>query len=342
MNVLIALGMVALLVAVAYGVSAIGGGIVFGIILPYIAIVVFLVGVVYKVYSWAKIPVPFKIPTTCGQQKSLPWIKHQKIESPFTKTGVIIRMILEVFFFRSLFRNTRTELRKGPNLSYGSNEWLWLAGLAFHYSFLVIFIRHFRLFIHPVPEWVHMINGLDGWLQIGVPVLYITDILIVAAATFLFIRRVWSPALRYISLVNDYFPLFLVLGIALSGISLRYWTKVDVIYVKDLVWGLLRFNPTHGLENIGGIDAMFFVHIFLVCVLIAYLPFSKLTHMAGVFLSPTRNMTNDNRAVRHVNPWNPKVKLHPYEEWEDEFRSKMKAAGLEVERDDEPAKAEKE
>ena len=36
--------------------------------------------------------------------------------------------------------------------------------------------------------------------------------------------------------------------------------------------------------------------------LAAYFPFSKLMHMAGVFLSPTRNLANNNRMVRHVNP----------------------------------------
>ena len=55
-------------------------------------------------------------------------------------------------------------------------------------------------------------------------------------------------------------------------------------------------------------------------------------HMGGVFLSPTRNLANNNRAQRHVNPWNPAVKVHTYEEYEDEFRDKMVAAGLPVEK----------
>ena len=36
---------------------------------------VFLAGFCYRVVQWAAAPVPFRIPTTCGQQKSLPWIK---------------------------------------------------------------------------------------------------------------------------------------------------------------------------------------------------------------------------------------------------------------------------
>ena len=336
MNALIALLIVLVLAGIAYGGAVAGAEVLFGVILPYLALVTFLVGVVWRIVTWARVPVPFKIPTTCGQQKSLPWIEHSRIESPFTKWGVVVRMALEVLFFRSLFRNTRTELRDGPKLAYGSNEWLWLGGLLFHYSFLFIFLRHFRLWTNPVPRWVEIIGSLDGFLQIGVPVLYMTDVTILLAVTFLFIRRIWSPTLRYVSLVNDYFPLFLILGIALSGITMRYWTKVDVVHVKEMILGVVRFQPN--LPEHGAIHPLLFVHLFLVCVLIAYFPFSKLTHMVGVFLSPTRNMTNDNRARRHVNPWNPKVKVHTYEEWEAHFRDKLIAAGLPL---DNPEPAEK-
>ena len=67
-------------------------------------------------------------------------------------------------------------------------------------------------------------------------------------------------------------------------------------------------------------------------VFFAYFPFSKLTHMAGVFLSPTRNLSNNSRMVRHINPWNYPVKIHTYEAYEDEFREKMIAAGLPVDK----------
>jgi len=69
-----------------------------------------------------------------------------------------------------------------------------------------------------------------------------------------------------------------------------------------------------------------------VSVLIAYIPFSKITHMAGVFLSPTRNLSNNSRFKRHINPWNYPVPVHTYEEYEEEFRDKMIEAGLPVEK----------
>ena len=43
-------------------------------------------------------------------------------------------------------------------------------------------------------------------------------------------------------------------------------------------------------------------------------------------------MANDSRFKRHVNPWNYPVKVHTYEEYEDEFRDKMIAVGLPVEK----------
>jgi hypothetical protein len=31
---------------------------------------------------------------------------------------------------------------------------------------------------------------------------------------------------------------------------------------------------------------------------------------------------------RHVNAMNPEVEVHTYQQWEDEFKDKMKAAGI--------------
>jgi nitrate reductase gamma subunit len=306
-----------------------GAQYLFGILLPYVAILTFLIGIAYRVLGWARSPVPFRIPTTCGQQRSLRWIKRSRLEAPFTIMEVVGRMALEILLFRSLFRNTKTELKEGPKFVYGSNKWLWLGGLAFHYSFLVVFIRHFKYFVEPIPWWVSLTQSLDGFFQVGLPIIYLTDIIIVAALAFLFLRRVVDPKLRYISLLSDYFPLMLIAGIATTGILMRYFIKVDLVAVKDLAKGLLSFHPVLPV----GVSPLFYIHLFLVSTLIAYFPFSKLMHLGGVFLSPTRNLANNNRAVRHVNPWNPKVKVHTYEEYEKEFHGVMKAAGLPVEKE---------
>ena len=302
----------------------------FGIWIPYGALGIFTVFFIIRVINWARSPVPFRITTTCGQEKSLPWIKADNLESPYNTLGVIMRMALEVLFFRSLFRNTKVD-HQGEKVIYWSAKWLWLAGLVFHYSFLVIIVRHLRFFTEPVPGCILLLEHLDGLFEITVPTIFLSSLAITAAATFLLIRRVFSPKVRYLSLPADYFPLLLILGIVVTGLLMRVFEpfKVDLLSVKQLVLGLYTFNPVAP----EGIGLTFYVHFFFVCVLFAYFPFSKLMHMGGVFLSPTRNLANTNRMKRHVNPWDYPVKVHPYEEYEEEFREKMKMAEIPVDKE---------
>ncbi|MBF0554911.1 MAG: menaquinol oxidoreductase, partial [Nitrospirae bacterium] len=37
--------------------------------------------------------------------------------------------------------------------------------------------------------------------------------------------------------------------------------------------------------------------------------------------------------IRHINPWNYPVKVHTYEEYEEDFRDKMKKAGIPVDKE---------
>jgi nitrate reductase gamma subunit len=299
-----------------------------GIAVPYAAIGIFLIGVAYRVIRWARSPVPFRVTTTCGQQKSLPWIKAGWLESPYTLGGVFARMALEILLFRSLFRNTRADLKQGPKLVYGENKLLWLAALAFHWSFLIVFLRHLRFFMEPVPRFVVALEGLDGFFQIGIPFLYLTDLVIVAALTYLLLRRLWDSQVRYISLFTDYLALLLLLGLVISGILMRYFTRLNIVEIKQLAMGLVTLSPIVP----AGIGPLFFVHLLMLSALIAYFPFSKLMHMGGIFLSPTRNLANNNRFKRHINPWNAPVKVHTYEEWEAEFKDKLVSCGLPLER----------
>ncbi len=330
MNIIFSLFAVAVLILAAIvGIENLKLEYLFGVVIPYAAILTFISGIVYRVLKWARSPVPFHIPTVAGQQKSLSWIKSSKLESPSTTLGVIGRMLLEILFFRSLFRNTKTELKKGPMLAYGSTKYLWLGGIVFHWSLLIIFLRHFRFFIEPVPAFAVALQNIDGMLQLGLPVLFITDVLITAALLFLILRRILDKKVKYISLTADYFPLFLIISIVITGILMRYFYRTDLIGVKELAISLFTFQPAIP----AGIGIIFFIHLFLVSSLIAYFPFSKLLHMPGVFLSPTRNLANNSRMKRHNNPWNKPVRVHTYEEYEDEFREKMKDAGLPVEKE---------
>ncbi|MFZ0131224.1 MAG: sulfate reduction electron transfer complex DsrMKJOP subunit DsrM [Desulfobacterales bacterium] len=307
---------------------------VFGVWIPYAAVLVFIVFFIRRILAWARVPVPFHIPTTAGQQKSLPWIRHAKWDNPFSKSGVFMRMLLEVVAFRSLFRNTRMKLRQG-RVSYSLEIFLWVGALAFHYAFFAVLFRHLRFFTEPVPLPIRLVENIDSFfrlevlrdtVQIGVPGVYLSGLVLLAAVTYLLLRRLFVPGVKYISLASDYFPLFLIIGIAFTGILMRYFTKIDVTAAKELAMGLVTFRPSIP-ATLGGI---FYVHLLFVSVLLAYFPFSKLMHLGGVFMSPTRNTRADTRARRHVNPWNYPVEVHTYDEYEDEFRDKMIEAGLPV------------
>ena len=88
---------------------------------------------------------------------------------------------------------------------------------------------------------------------------------LLASVSFLFLRRVYSPTLRYLSLPADYFPLFLIMGIAGSGLILRHFVKTDVTAIKELTMGIVSFSPSFAATSI---HWLFYAHLLLVCVLL--------------------------------------------------------------------------
>jgi len=329
-DVLLPLAAVLLLcLAPAIGAGLPGGGLFFGVIAPSAAMVLFVAGFVFRIVRWLGSPVPFAIATVSGQERSLPWMMGSPLESPSSRAGVLARMALEILLFRSLFRNDRVELKRKEKLVYGSTRYLWLGGLMFHWSLFFILVRHLRFLTGPVPPGIAGLQHLDGAFQVNLHALFATDLLATLALAYLLARRLAMPQVRSISLPADFFSLFLLCAVVATGIAMRLGFYVDVFKVKELVMGLATFHPVIPQ----GIGALFYVHLFLASVLFAYFPASKLMHGPGVFLSPTRNLRNDTRARRHVNPWNHPVKVHTYEEWEDEFRSAMKDAGMPVEKE---------
>lgn len=330
MSALFALVPLAVLVLVVLGgVGLAGAQTFFGVIVPYAAVVIFVIGFVYRIIKWASSAVPFHIPAVAGQEKSLPWIKDSRVESPSSTAGVVVRMALEVLLFRSLFRNDRMELKRSEKLVYSSKKYLWLGGLAFHWSLLLILFRHLRFFTEPIPGAVLFVQKFDGFFQVALPTVFITDIIILIALTYLIGRRLGSRHVSYISLPSDFLALYLVGAVVVSGVLNLLVFRVDVIAVKELAMGVISLNPVVP----AGLTLPFYVHLFLACSLLAYFPFSKLMHGPGVLFSPTRNLQNNSRRVRHVNPWSYPVKVHSYEEWEDDYRDAMKKVGLPVERE---------
>ena len=79
---------------------------------------------------------------------------------------------------------------------------------------------------------------------------------------------------------------------------MKYVAHTDIVAVKAFTLGLLYFDwqPLPA-------DALVYVHLALVALLMLIFPFSKLLHAPGVFFSPTRNQVDDPREHRHVAAW---------------------------------------
>ena len=162
---------------------------------------------------------------------------------------------------------------------YSSNRFLWAGGLLFHWSLIIILFRHLRFFTEPVLPGIALVQSLDGLFHVGLPELYITDVAVIVSLTYLFVRRIIYPQMRLISLPSDYFALLLIIAVVLSGVLMRHFFKIDAEKAKEMVLSIVTLHPSISAS----IGLPFYIHLFLVSVLAAYFPFSKLMHAPGVF-----------------------------------------------------------
>jgi len=227
-------------------------------VLFYLATAFLVVGLAYKIRLYARTPAPLKIPTT---------------PAPVTQTGVVLRMFREVTFFESLFK---------------ANKWTWLFGWVFHFAMLLVVLRHLRYFTEPVWSWVSLMQPFGKYAGFAM----------LAGLLALWGRRFLVERIRYISGPSDHLMLMLLIGIAASGLMMKYVVHTDIVSLKAFALGLIHFNwqPLPA-------DPVLIVHLSLVLILMFVFPISKLLHAPGVFFSPSRNQVDNPREKRHLAPW---------------------------------------
>jgi nitrate reductase gamma subunit len=118
----------------------------------------------------------------------------------------------------------------------------------------------------------------------------------------LWARRFLVERIRYISTFSDHLMLALLLGIAASGLMMKFVAHTDIVAVKVFFLGLMRFD----IQPLPG-DGPLYVHLSLVALLMLVFPFSKLLHAPGVFFSPSRNQADNPREKRHLSAWAAKL-----------------------------------
>lgn len=224
----------------------------------YLATSILVVGLAYRIYQYATVPAPLKIPT---------------MPAPLTTGGVIVRLLMEVVLFKSLFR---------------SNKWIWLFAMLFHGALWIVLLRHLRYFIEPVWSWVVLVQPFGKY----------GSFIMLFGLLGLLVRRMFVERIRYISSPSDYFMLILLLVIGGSGALVSFVTRTDIVQFKAFMLGVIYFDwqpiPT---------DVFLLIHLSAVILLMIIFPFSKLLHAPGVFFSPGRNQVDNAREKRHVAPW---------------------------------------
>jgi len=222
----------------------------FGWVLPYIVIILFLIGIVVRVLNWVHIPVPFKLTV---------------FPSPKTTSGAVADVAKETVGFRSLWRG-----KKG----------FWFMAWLFHISLAFLIVGHFFGIVFLGQQFT--IFGVSGEKSMELSVFFGTyaGAALLLALVLLTIRRVISAKVRFVTSLSDYIVLVLLLGIALSGMYMRLFDEISYGVVKDYVVGLLTLHPIAPPDHLG-----FMTHFTLIQLLLLYFPYSKLMHTCGIFIS---------------------------------------------------------
>ena len=172
---------------------------------------------------------------------------------PYTSSSLtkkIASYSKQIVLFTPLFRNDKK---------------LWVYSWLFHLSLVLILLGHIRMFLGmQVDERVAFALGTSFGL------------VFLTAMLFLLLRRLGEA--RVISTAEDYLALLLLISIAMTGLAMRLsGHQYDFTgYLASLV-SLSPRAPEY--------DSILVAHALLAQLLIAYLPYGKLFHSLGAFVT---------------------------------------------------------
>ncbi|WP_066634112.1 respiratory nitrate reductase subunit gamma [Desulfolucanica intricata] len=235
-----------------------------GQVMPYIAIVVFTVGILYRLSRWGRARIVHNI-TLSDNIGPSHW--------PQTNGQVLGLIGAEAFLFRSLFR-----FDKG----------LWTGAWLMHFALLNILGGHIVGFYFLGKQFVYI--GMSESMSEAASNLLGTTfgIIIFFALLYLLYRRLAIAKVKQVTVTSDILQLLLLIGIVSAGNFMRLIPEYAVHYeeAKAIIAGIITFNPIAIPDN----NIFFTIHFFLVQVLLMVFPFSKLMHVLGMFVE--RNIVN--------------------------------------------------
>lgn len=222
-----------------------------GQVLPYIAGVIFILGVSYRIAGWMKVPVPFQLTL---------------FPNPRNGAGRAAAVGTELLLFKSLYKNDRT---------------LWFWAWLLHVSLVLVIGGHIVGIYFLMKQFT--LVGLTAEASQAASALLgtVAGLALMIALAALFYRRLSDPEVKRLSDPADFVDLLLLLTVVITGNHMRLTTvHVDLPAIKAYMGNLLALNPTPIPEN-----WVFISHFVLVNIFLIYFPFSKMLHFAGFLVN---------------------------------------------------------
>ena len=171
-------------------------------ILPYLSLLALAAGVVWRGWTWGRVPQPWAWPLT---------------PAPAGPLGGVLRGLRETFL--------------APRLLV-QRPWRWLVWAGLHGSLALILLRHAGFWLDPPPAWW-------PWLEQAARG---AGVLLLLCLFWLLLRRLLSPQLIYISRAQDYLGPVLMLALALTGLGLAWASQADLAAVGAWARALARLE----------------------------------------------------------------------------------------------------
>lgn len=223
------------------------------VLLPYIALVVFVVGMIWRFRLWKKLPSP-----------AITLFPAPPDEGANTRNT-----IKEVLLFPSLFKGDRL---------------LWVCAWVFHVVLALILLGHLRVFTNVDGILLALGMSEESIRTMSAGAGGAAGVMILAALVLLLVRRLAIPRVREITGAADYLALLLIAATVITGNMMRFGPEhFDLAQTRVYFAGLATFGnvlSTAALDN-----NVFLVHMCLALLLIICMPFSKLLHFGGVFFT---------------------------------------------------------
>jgi nitrate reductase gamma subunit len=223
-------------------------------ILVYVAVVVFIVGMTFKIIIWAKAP---RMQLRLGV-------------FPKPKNGFIrfFKVLKDSFVFPQVVEIDR---------------WMWIFAILFHLALLVALAGHFRL----VREFTFVSNviGQANLNTLGAVGGGTMGIIMIFALGYYLFRRFASPY-KEISVPEDFILIILLAAIIGLGDHMRFFGNIHTDEYRKYFLSILSFRPSYP-EALAGSQTRWVLswHVLSVDLFVIYFPFSKLVHVIGTFFA---------------------------------------------------------